>query len=171
LNAASTLIIRENKCVAASLITITVSLVTVAKEDVKIARSLTRFAGAATAQVTRQQVAAYEALSTLQLPADASDLIGTPAQEADTYRKAKKYGPNTFFQYTNLFTRGRGKLLQHAKDLFNMSPLRHLLISLVVVLLCETMFTTKKWAHAVHVNHSLNLGGIEVIHQMEGNKK
>jgi hypothetical protein len=35
----------------------------------------------------------------------------------------------------------------------------------------ETMLTRKKWAHAVDMNHGLNLGGIEVIREMEGNKK
>jgi hypothetical protein len=32
------------------------------------------------------------------------------------------------------------------------------------------MFTRKKWDHAVDINHGLNLVGIEVIHEMEGNK-
>jgi hypothetical protein len=33
-----------------------------------------------------------------------------------------------------------------------------------------TLFT-KKWAEAVDTNHGLNLGGIEVIHEMEGTKR
>jgi hypothetical protein len=52
-----------------------------------------------------------------------------------------------------------------------MIPLRHLLLGLVIVFLRETMFTRKKWSQAVDMNHRLNLGGIEVILEMEGNKK
>jgi hypothetical protein len=33
------------------------------------------------------------------------------------------------------------------------------------------MFTKNKKAHAVDIDHGLNLGGIEVIREMEGNKK
>jgi hypothetical protein len=33
------------------------------------------------------------------------------------------------------------------------------------------MFTKNKWAHAVDMNHGLNLGEIEVIHEMEVNIK
>jgi hypothetical protein len=58
-----------------------------------------------------------------------------------------------------------------ANYLFNMSPLRHLLIGLVIVLLCENMFTKNKWAQAMDMNHDLSLGGIEVIRELEGNKK
>jgi hypothetical protein len=49
-----------------------------------------------------------------------------------------------------------------------MKPLMHLLVGLVVVLLRETIFTKKKWSQAVDMNHGLNLGGIEVVHAMEG---
>jgi hypothetical protein len=61
--------------------------------------------------------------------------------------------------------------VQHAKDLLNMRPLQHILIGLVVVLLCQTLFTKKKWSEAVDINHGFNLRGIKVIHDMEGNKK
>jgi hypothetical protein len=87
------------------------------------------------------------------------------------YGKAKKYCPNNFFQCINIFTHGRGKWIQHAKDLLHMIPLRHLLIGLVIVFLRETMFTRKKWSQAVDMNHGINLGWIEVIREMEGNKK
>jgi hypothetical protein len=33
------------------------------------------------------------------------------------------------------------------------------------------MFTKKKFAQAVDMNHGLKLGGIEVIHEMDCNKK
>jgi hypothetical protein len=52
-----------------------------------------------------------------------------------------------------------------------MSTLRYLLIGFVVVFLRETLFTTKKSAQAVDMNHGLKLGGIEVIRNMEGTKK
>jgi hypothetical protein len=73
--------------------------------------------------------------------------------------------------HVNAFVRGQGKWVQHAKDLLNMHPLWHILSGLVVVLLRETLFTKKKWARAVDMNHGLNLGGIEVIREMEGNTK
>jgi hypothetical protein len=81
------------------------------------------------------------------------------------------YCPDSFFQYMNLFIGGRSKRFQHANDLLNMGLLRHLMIGLVILLLRETMFTKKKWAQAVDMNHGLNLGVIEVIHETEGNKK
>jgi hypothetical protein len=49
-----------------------------------------------------------------------------------------------------------------------MKLLRHLLVGHVVVLLRETIFTKKKWAQAVYLNHGLNLGGIEVVRAVEG---
>jgi hypothetical protein len=61
--------------------------------------------------------------------------------------------------------------VQRAKDLLNMRPLRHILIGLVVVPLRDTLFTKQKWAQAIDMNHGLNLGGIELICEMEGNKK
>jgi hypothetical protein len=87
------------------------------------------------------------------------------------YGKAKKYCPSNFFQYIHIFILGHGKLIQHAKDLLHMSLLQHLIIGLVIVFLRETMFTRNKWAHAVDMNHGLNSGGIEVIRDMEGNKR
>jgi hypothetical protein len=33
------------------------------------------------------------------------------------------------------------------------------------------LYLRKKWAQAVDMNHGLNLGGIEVIREMEGTKK
>jgi hypothetical protein len=53
--------------------------------------------------------------------------------------------------------------VQRAKDILNLAPLRYLLIGFVIVLLRETMFAKQNWAHAVTMNHGLNLGGIEVI--------
>jgi hypothetical protein len=41
-----------------------------------------------------------------------------------------------------------------------MTPLRHLLIGFVIVLLCETLFTTQNGAHAVDMNQGLHLNGI-----------
>jgi hypothetical protein len=60
-------------------------------------------AEAEAAQAKRQQVAAEEALSTLQLPVDAAHLIGCPTDEDEMYGKAKKYCPINFFQYINIF--------------------------------------------------------------------
>jgi hypothetical protein len=62
----------------------------VVKEEIEVARSHARLAEAETAQAKRQQVVAEEALSTLQLPADAAHLIGCPTDEAEMYGKAKK---------------------------------------------------------------------------------
>jgi hypothetical protein len=50
------------------------------------------------AQAKYQQVAAEEALYTLQLLVDAVHLIGCPTDEAEMYGKAKKYCPNNFSQ-------------------------------------------------------------------------
>jgi hypothetical protein len=143
----------------------------VMRQELGIARSHAQLAEAEAAQAERQQVAAEESLSTLQLPVDADHLIGCQTDEAEMYGKAKKYCPNNFFQYINILIRVHGKWIQHAKDLLHMSPLRHLLIGLVIVFLRETMFTRNKWAQAVDMDHRLNLGGIEVILEMEGNKK
>jgi hypothetical protein len=52
-----------------------------------------------------------------------------------------------------------------------MIPLQHLLIGFVIVFMRDTMFTKKKWDQAVDMNHGLNLRGIEVIREIEGNKK
>jgi hypothetical protein len=128
-------------------------------------------AKAEAAHANRQQVAAEEVLSTLQLPVDAARLIGCLTDKADMYGKAKKYRPNNSFQYINIFTPGRGKWIQHAKDLLHISPLRHLVIGLMILFMREIMFTRKKWVQAVDMNHGLNLVGIEVIREIEGNKK
>jgi hypothetical protein len=48
--------------------------------------------------------------------------------------------------------------------------MRALLIGFVMVLFCGIIFTKKKRAHDVDMNPGLNLGGIEVIHEMEGTK-
>jgi hypothetical protein len=66
---------------------------------------------------------------------------------------------------------GRGTLMQHVKYISRMAPLRCLLIGLGVILLREMLFTTTKRADAVDMNHGLNLGGIEVIRDVEGMKK
>jgi hypothetical protein len=47
------------------------------------------------------------------------------------------------FQYINAFYKGRGKWVQHAKDILNMTPLRYLIIGFVIVFLRETLFTKK----------------------------
>jgi hypothetical protein len=52
-----------------------------------------------------------------------------------------------------------------------MRPLRHILIAPVVAILCETLFTKKKWARAFNMHHWLNIGGIKVIQKMEVLKK
>jgi hypothetical protein len=93
-------------------------------------------------------------------------LIGCLANEAAIYGKTKKYFPSGVFQYMNLSTRGLCKWFKHARDLLNMIPLRHLMIGLVILLLCETMLTKKKCALAVDTNHGLNLRGIDVILEM-----
>jgi hypothetical protein len=69
------------------------------------------------------------------------------------------------------FVKEEGKWAQHVKDILKMTPLRYLLISFVIVFLRETLFTKKKSAQAVDMNHGLNLGGMEVIRNMEGTKK
>jgi hypothetical protein len=56
--------------------------------------------------------------------------------------------------------------VQHAKYVLNMAPLLHLLIGLMSVLPRATLFAKHKWAHAVDMNHGLNLGGTEVIINM-----
>jgi hypothetical protein len=113
-NAKLTMEVEElQSAVDASLSSVYASLA-VTREEVKVARSQAQLAEAATAQATRQQVAAWEALSTLQLPAN----------EVKIYGKAKKYCLNSFFQYINLSTRGRDKLFQHANNLCNIIPLR-----------------------------------------------
>jgi hypothetical protein len=88
-----------------------------------------------------------------------------------TWSKMKKFCATKLFQHLNSFCKGRGKWVQHAKDILNMAPLRCLLIGFVMVLLRETLFTKKKWAQAVDMNHGLDLGGIEVIQSREGTKK
>jgi hypothetical protein len=85
--------------------------------------------------------------------------------------KMKRYSPTKLFRYINAFCKGRGKWAQHAKDILNMTPLRYLLIGFVIVFLRDSLFTKEKWAHAIELNHGLNLGGIEVIRNMEGTKK
>jgi hypothetical protein len=81
---------------------------------------------------------------------NATDITEDALEEPErTWTKLKKYCPTKLFQHVNLFSKGRGKWVQHAKDSLNMTPLRYLLISFVIVLLRETMFTKQKWAHAV----------------------
>jgi hypothetical protein len=84
--------------------------------------------------------------------------------------KMKRYIPTKLFRYINAFCKGRGKWAQHVKDILNMTPLRYLLIGFVIVFLRDSLFT-KIWAHAIDMNHGLNLVGIEVIRNMEGTKK
>jgi hypothetical protein len=93
------------------------------------------------------------------------------AMDAGDYGKVNDYLPYSFFIHINSFIRGRGKWFVHAKDLLNVKQLMHLLVGIVVVLLCGTIFTKKKWAQAVDMNHGLNLGGIEVVRAMEGRGK
>jgi hypothetical protein len=106
-----------------------------------------------------------------EITEDAIDVTEMEVDSEIRWPNMKRYSPTTLFRYINAFCKGRGKWAQHAKDILNMTPLRYLLIGFVIVFLRETLFTKKKWAQAVDVNHGLNLGGIEVIRNMEGTKK
>jgi hypothetical protein len=77
----------------------------------------------------------------------------------------------SIFMHVYAFVRGHRKWVQRTKDLLTMRPLWHILIGLVVVMLHETLFTANKWAQEVDMNHVLNIGSIQVIREMEGNKK
>jgi hypothetical protein len=105
-----------------------------------------------------------------EITEDAIDVTEMEVDSENHWPKMKRYSATKFFRYINAFFKGRGKWVQHAKDISNMTSLRYLLIGFVTVFLCETVFT-KKWAQAVNTNHGMNLGGIEVIRNMEGTKK
>jgi hypothetical protein len=88
-----------------------------------------------------------------------------------TWSKMKKYYSTKLIQNLNSFCKGRGKWVQHATYIFE-----HGSFALSFDWFCDSAFTRdfvyeKKWAHAVVMNHGLNLGGIEVIRTTEGTKK
>jgi hypothetical protein len=87
----------------------------------------------------------------------ATEMVG--GVDAAPYGDVPKYSFKRIFQHINAFISGRGKWRQHAIDILNMRPLKHLLIALVIVILRETLFTQKKWARAVDMHHGLNFGG------------
>jgi hypothetical protein len=87
----------------------------------------------------------------------AAEMVGDV--DAAPYGNVPKYSSKRLFQHVNAFIGGRGKWKQHAIDILNMRPLKHILIALVIVILRETLFTRKKWARAADMHHGLNLGG------------
>jgi hypothetical protein len=136
--------------------------------DTAAAESATRAAEAKTS--TAESVLLHEKLR-YQQALELAGLAQSPnvgAMYAGDYGKANDYLPYSFFIHINSFIRGRVKWFVHANDLLNIKPLSHLLVTLVVVFLRETIFTKKKWAQAVDMNHGLNLCGIEVVRAMEG---
>jgi hypothetical protein len=106
-----------------------------------------------------------------EITEDAIDVTEMEVYSEIRWAKMKQYSPTELYRYINAFCKGRGKWAQHAKHISNMTRLRYLLIGFVVVFLGETLFTRKNGAQAVDMNHGLNLGGIEVIRNMEGTKK
>jgi hypothetical protein len=104
-----------------------------------------------------------------EITEDAIDVTEMEVDSENLWPKMKRYSATKLFRYINAFCTGRWKWVHHVNDILIMPPLWYLLIGFIIVFLRETLFT-KKWAQAVDMSHSLNLGGIEVIRNMEGNK-
>jgi hypothetical protein len=77
--------------------------------------------------------------------------------DAAPYGDVPKYNYKRLFQHVNAFISGRGKWNQHKIDILNMRPFKYLLIALVIVIFCETLFTLKKWQSAVYMQHCPNI--------------
>jgi hypothetical protein len=100
-----------------------------------------------------------------EITKDAIDVTEMEVDSENRWPKMKRYSATTLFRYINAFCKGRGKWVQHAKEILNMTPPRYLFIGFVVVFLRETLFTKKKgtdsryesrsepWWHRGHSKH------------------
>jgi hypothetical protein len=59
-----------------------------------------------------------------EITEDAIDVTEMEVYSESVWSKMKRYSATTLFRYINEFCKGRGKWVQHAKDILNMTPLR-----------------------------------------------
>jgi hypothetical protein len=78
-----------------------------------------------------------------EITEDAIDVTEMEVDSENRWPKMKRYSATKLLWYINAFFKGRGKWVQHAKDILNMTPLRYLLIGFVIVFLRETLFAQK----------------------------
>jgi hypothetical protein len=71
---------------------------------------------------------------------DANYVTEMEEDSENQWPKMKQYSATKLFQYINAFYKGRGKWVQHMKEILNMAPLRYLLIGFVIVFLREILF-------------------------------
>jgi hypothetical protein len=81
--------------------------------------------------------------NTTEITEDAIDVTEMEVDFENGWPKMKRYSATKLFRYINSFCKVRGKWVQHAKYILNMTPLRYLLIGFVIVFLRETLFTKK----------------------------
>jgi hypothetical protein len=100
-------------------------------------------AAMAEASVARYFLRDVIANNATEITEDVIDINKTEVDSENRWPKMKRYSATKLLWYINAFCKGRGKWVQHAKYILNMTPLRYLLIDFVVVFLRETLFTQK----------------------------